>query len=75
MQDDERAFLPPTAADLYRAAYRDGRVRLAGDRRSVGGRAVYRLEFDWLGSSYTLTFDADPARARSRAKRARRTGQ
>ncbi|MDX6562172.1 MAG: hypothetical protein QOD65_1986 [Gaiellales bacterium] len=57
LRDDERAFLPPSAADLYRAAYRDGRVRLAGITR-VQGRDIYRLEFDWLGSSYTLSYDS-----------------
>ena len=38
---------PPTAADLYRAAYRVGKVRLAGTE-TLGGRQVYRLAFDWL---------------------------
>jgi hypothetical protein len=57
-RDDERAALPPSAADLYRAAYRDGVVRLAGIEHRAG-REVYRLAFDWLGSSYTLVFDAD----------------
>jgi hypothetical protein len=56
-RDDERAYLPPTAADLYGAAYRLGKVRLAGIE-TVDGHRVYRLVFDWLGSGYTLIFDA-----------------
>jgi hypothetical protein len=57
MRDDERSFLPPSAADLYRAAYQVGQVRLAGvETRS--GRKVFRLAFDWRGASYTLLFDA-----------------
>jgi hypothetical protein len=57
LRDDERTYLPPTATDLYRSAYRLGKVRLAGIER-IDGRPVYRLVFDWLGSSYTLIFDA-----------------
>ncbi len=57
LRDDERAYLPPTAADLYRAAYRLGKVRLAGIE-TIDGHRVYRLVFDWLGSGYTLIFDA-----------------
>lgn len=58
MRAEQRSLLPPTAADLYRAAYQVGKVRLAGIE-TRGGRQVYRLAFDWLGSSYTLVFDAD----------------
>ena len=58
LRDEMRTYLPPSATDLYRAAYRVGKVRLAGIE-TVGGRRVYRLAFDWLGSSYTLVFDAD----------------
>ena len=58
LRDEMRTYLPPNATDLYRAAYRVGKVRLAGIE-TVGGRRVYRLAFDWLGSSYTLVFDAD----------------
>src|SRR5205085_9445726 len=58
LADDLRSYLPPSAADLYRAAYRVGKVRLAGIT-TLAGRRVYRLAFDWLGSSYTLIFDAD----------------
>jgi hypothetical protein len=58
LRDELRSLMPPSAADLYRAAYRVGKVRLA-DTETVGGRRVYRLAFDWLGSSYTLLFDAD----------------
>jgi hypothetical protein len=58
MRDDERRFLPATAADLYRAAYRVGKVRLAGIE-TLNGRRVYRLAFDWLGTAYTLIFDAE----------------
>ena len=58
MRDDQRAYLPPSAADLYRTAYRDGVVRHAGTEMRAG-RKVYRLAFDWLGSSYELIFDAD----------------
>jgi hypothetical protein len=58
LRDEMRTYLPPTAADLYQAAYRVGKVRLAG-AQTIGGRRVYRLAFDWLGSSYTLVFDAD----------------
>ncbi len=57
LRDELRTYLPPSAADLYRAAYRVGKVRLAGIE-TVGGRRVYRLAFAWLGSSYTLIFDA-----------------
>ena len=57
LRDDERTSLPPTATDLYSAAYRLGKVRLAGIER-VDGRPVYRLVFEWLGSRYTLIFDA-----------------
>jgi hypothetical protein len=35
-----------------------GKVRLAGVT-TIAGRRVYRLAFGWLGSSYTLIFDAD----------------
>lgn len=58
LRDEVRSLQPPSAADLYRAAYRIGKVRLAGIE-TVGGRRVYRLAFDWLGSDYTLLFDAD----------------
>jgi len=51
MNDEERMLLPATAADLYRAAYRLGKVRLAGIE-TVNGRRVYRLAFEWRGSSY-----------------------
>jgi hypothetical protein len=57
-RDDEQTYLPPTAADLYRAAYRVGKVRLAGIE-TLNGRRVFRLVFDWLGASYTLIFDAE----------------
>jgi hypothetical protein len=57
LRDEVRSLQPPSAADLYRAAYRNGKVRLAGIE-TVGGRRVYRLAFDWLGSNYTLLFDA-----------------
>jgi hypothetical protein len=57
LRDEVRSLVPPSAADLYRAAYRDGKVRLAGVE-TLAGRRVYRLAFDWLGSSYTLLFDA-----------------
>ena len=57
MRDDERGYLPQSAAELYRAAYRVGKVHLAGVE-TLHGRRVYRLAFDWLGSTYTLIFDA-----------------
>jgi hypothetical protein len=57
LRDEMRTYLPSSAADLYRAAYRVGKVRLAGIE-TVGGRRVYRLAFEWLGSRYTLVFDA-----------------
>jgi hypothetical protein len=57
MRAAERTYLPPSAADLYRAAYQLGKVRLAGVE-TLNGRKVYRLVFDWVGSSYTLIFDA-----------------
>jgi hypothetical protein len=57
LRDEVRSLRPPSAADLYRAAYRIGKVRLAGIE-TIGGRRVYRLAFDWLGSNYTLVFDA-----------------
>lgn len=58
LRDEMSRYLPASATDLYRAAHRVGKVRLAGIE-TVGGRRVYRLAFDWLGSSYTLVFDAD----------------
>jgi hypothetical protein len=58
MRDQERSYLPSSAAALYRAAFRIGKVRFAGSEK-LHGRRVYRLAFDWLGSSYTLVFDAD----------------
>jgi hypothetical protein len=70
MRDDERRFLPATAADLYRAAYRLGKVRLAGIE-TLNGRRVYRLAFDWRGASYTLIFDAQrrvPISSESRSR-------
>jgi hypothetical protein len=57
LRDEVRSLVPPSAADIYRAAYRDGKVRLAGIEVRAG-RRVYRLTFDWLGASYTLLFDA-----------------
>jgi hypothetical protein len=57
LRDQERRYLPATAANLYDAAYRVGNVRLAGIEK-LGGRRVYRLAFDWAGTSYTLIFDA-----------------
>ena len=57
MRAAERTYLPPSAADLYRAAYEVGKVRLAGIE-TLNGRKVYRLEFDWVDTSYTLIFDA-----------------
>jgi hypothetical protein len=70
MRDDERRFLPATAADLYRAAYRLGKVRLAGIE-TLNGRRVYRLAFAWRGASYTLIFDAErrvPISSESRSR-------
>jgi hypothetical protein len=57
LRDQKRRYLPATAANLYDAAYRVGKVRLAGIEK-LGGRRVYRLAFDWAGTSYTLIFDA-----------------
>jgi hypothetical protein len=58
LRDEVRSLVPPTAAELYRAADRLGKVRLAGIE-TLHGRRVYRLAFDWLGSHYVLLFDAD----------------